>query len=188
MCRAGRDRLHFIQNRNLRSRWDGAFFWATWWLGGRGVIRKEKQPLLKTCLVLDTLHNKITIVTAILKIIIVNMYQVLGLPRWHSWERTHLKCRRRKRHGFDSQVAKISRRRAWPPIPEFLHGESPGQRSLAGHSPQSHKELDTTEATADAQVHQALKMYQARGKMFNAIKKKKFSPLHLGDKYSNYPH
>ena len=41
------------------------------------------KPLLKTCLVLDTLHNKITIIIAILKIIIVNMYQVLGLPRWH---------------------------------------------------------------------------------------------------------
>ena len=40
-------------------------------------------PLLKICLVLDTLHNKITIIIAILKITIVNMYPVLGLPRWH---------------------------------------------------------------------------------------------------------
>ena len=29
----------------------------------------------------------------------------------------------------------------------FLPGESPGQRSLAGHSPRHHKELGTTEAT-----------------------------------------
>ena len=31
--------------------------------------------------------------------------------------------------------------------PVFLPGESHGQRSLAGYSPQGHKELDTTEAT-----------------------------------------
>ena len=31
------------------------------------------------------------------------------------------------------------------PTPVFLHGESHGQRSLAGYSPQSHKELGTTE-------------------------------------------
>ena len=30
---------------------------------------------------------------------------------------------------------------------EFLPGESQGQRRLAGHSPQGHKESDTTEAT-----------------------------------------
>ena len=31
------------------------------------------------------------------------------------------------------------------PTPVFLPGESHGQRSLAGYSPQGHKELDTTE-------------------------------------------
>ena len=33
------------------------------------------------------------------------------------------------------------------PTPVFLPGESHGQRSLAGYSPWSHKEKDTTEAT-----------------------------------------
>ena len=33
------------------------------------------------------------------------------------------------------------------PTPVFLPGESHGQRSLAGHSPWNHKELDTTEVT-----------------------------------------
>ena len=42
---------------------------------------------------------------------------------------------------------KIIWRRAWQPTPVFLPGESHGQRSLAGHSPQSHKESDVTEAT-----------------------------------------
>ena len=36
---------------------------------------------------------------------------------------------------------------AWQPIPMFLPGESHGQRSLAGYSPQGCKELDTTEGT-----------------------------------------
>ena len=33
------------------------------------------------------------------------------------------------------------------PIPVFLFGESNGQRSLVGHSPQGRKELDTPKST-----------------------------------------
>ena len=33
----------------------------------------------------------------------------------------------------------------WQPTPVFLPGEFHGQRSLAGYSPWSHRELDTTE-------------------------------------------
>ena len=47
--------------------------------------------------------------------------------------------------GFDPWVRKISWRREWLHIPEFLPGESHGQRSLVGYSPWGHKELDTTE-------------------------------------------
>ena len=36
-------------------------------------------------------------------------------------------------------------RRAWQATPVFLSGESHGQRSLAGYSPQGHKEQDMTE-------------------------------------------
>ena len=36
-------------------------------------------------------------------------------------------------------------RRKWQPTPVFLLGESHGQRSLVGYSPQGHKESDTTE-------------------------------------------
>ena len=35
-------------------------------------------------------------------------------------------------------------RKAWPPTPVFLPGESRGQRSLAGYSPWGRKESDTT--------------------------------------------
>ena len=41
-------------------------------------------------------------------------------------------------------VGRIPWRREWQPIPVFLPGESHGQRSLGGYSPQGQKELDTT--------------------------------------------
>ena len=57
---------------------------------------------------------------------------------------------RHKRPGFDPWVGKIPWRRAWLPTPVFLPGESHGQRSLMGYSPQGPKESDTTEATYHA--------------------------------------
>ena len=42
-------------------------------------------------------------------------------------------------------AGKIPWRRKWKPTPVFLPGESHGQRSLAGYSPQDHKESDMTE-------------------------------------------
>ena len=45
-------------------------------------------------------------------------------------------CRRHRRYGFNSWVRKIPWRRARQPTPVFLPGESRGQRSLAGYSPQ----------------------------------------------------
>ena len=41
----------------------------------------------------------------------------------------------------------VSWRRAWQPTPVFLPGESHGQWSLGGYSPQSHIESDMTEVT-----------------------------------------
>ena len=37
----------------------------------------------------------------------------------------------------------------WQPIPEFLPGESYGQKSLVGYSPWHHKESDLTEPHKD---------------------------------------
>ena len=59
----------------------------------------------------------------------------------------HLQCRKHRIHRFDPWVGKISWRRTWQLTPGFLPGESHGQRSLGGCSPQGHKEADTTEAT-----------------------------------------
>ena len=65
-----------------------------------------------------------------------------SLRRWLRWWRICLQCRRPE---FDPWVGKISWKRAWQPIPEFLPGESHGQRSLVGYSPRGCKELDKTE-------------------------------------------
>ena len=44
-------------------------------------------------------------------------------------------------------------------IAHLLPGESHGQRSLAGYSPQGHKELDTIEATAGMHAHMKQTQY-----------------------------
>ena len=46
-----------------------------------------------------------------------------------------------------------SRRRKWQPTPVLLTGEYPGRRSLAGHHPWGHKELDTTEHVSTDTSH-----------------------------------
>ena len=55
------------------------------------------------------------------------------------------------------QVGSLSREdsleEAWQPTSVFLLGESHGPRSLVGYSPQHRKELDTTEATEHACIH-----------------------------------
>ena len=55
-----------------------------------------------------------------------------GLPRWLSDKESTCQPRRQ---GLDPWVRKIPWRRAWQPIPVFLHGKFQGQKSLAGYSP-----------------------------------------------------
>ena len=47
--------------------------------------------------------------------------------------------RRHKRRRFKPWVGKIPWSRKWQPTPVFLPGKFHGQRSLAGHSPHSHR-------------------------------------------------
>ena len=42
---------------------------------------------------------------------------------------------RHRRRGFHPWAGKMPWRRAWPPTPVFLPGDSHGQRSLVGYSP-----------------------------------------------------
>ena len=65
-----------------------------------------------------------------------------GLPWWFRQWRVCLQCRR---PGFDPWVGKNPWRRKLQPTPILLPGKSHGWRSLAGYSPWSHKESDTTE-------------------------------------------
>ena len=67
---------------------------------------------------------------------------------WASWWLSDKEsaCQYR-RYQFDLWVTKISRRRQWQPTPLLLPGKSYGQRSLAGYSPWSPKELNVTEHT-----------------------------------------
>ena len=69
----------------------------------------------------------------------------LGTALWASLMAQMVICLQYRRPGFNHWVGKISWRREWQPTPVFLPGESHGQRSLEGYSPQSHKEPDTNE-------------------------------------------
>ena len=69
----------------------------------------------------------------------------MGFPGGASGEEPTCQCRSYKKHGLDPWVGKIPWRRKWQPTPVFLPAESHGQRSLVGHNPWGHKELDMTE-------------------------------------------
>ena len=73
--------------------------------------------------------------------------EVSGASQVAQWQRISLQCGRHQRCGFNPWAGKIPWRRKWQPTPVFLPGESLGQRSLEGHSPRVHKELDVTEHT-----------------------------------------
>ena len=65
-------------------------------------------------------------------------------------------CRRHKRCRFDLWVRKIPWRRAWQLQYSCLVNPS-GQRSLAGYSPWTRKELDMTEVTVHSCMHNMYK-------------------------------
>ena len=60
---------------------------------------------------------------------------ILSFPGGSVIKESACQCRRRRRHGFDPWVRKISWRRKWQPTSVFLPGKSHGQRSLACCSP-----------------------------------------------------
>ena len=65
--------------------------------------------------------------------------------------------------GLIPGVRKIPWRKTWQPTPVFLPGKSHGQRSLAGYSPWSGKELDTTMTNTHAQNELP---YLSHGRLF----------------------
>ena len=81
-------------------------------------------------------------------LILIHLWLVKGLPRGFpggaSGREFSCQCRRRKGWRFDPWVGKIPYSRKWHQL-QSLPGRSHGQRSLAGYSPGSRKELDRTE-------------------------------------------
>ena len=69
-------------------------------------------------------------------------YSLAGLLRWLSGKVSSCQCRRR---GSNPWARKILWRTKWQPTPEFLPGESHGQKSQVGCGPRSPKESDTAE-------------------------------------------
>ena len=71
---------------------------------------------------------------------------IYGFPGWLSGKEPACQCRR---CGCNPWVKTIHWKRKWQPTPVFSSGESHGQGSLAGYSPQDLKESDTTEQPND---------------------------------------
>ena len=79
----------------------------------------------------------------------INIYiYIFGFPGGASGKEPTCQCRRckKQRSSFHPWVRNIPWRKSWQPTPEFLHGESHGQKSLVGCSPWGCKELVMTEA------------------------------------------
>ena len=92
---------------------------------------------------LPRLHNPIS---TTLPMSMCSVY--IGFPVGTSGKKPAYQCKGHKRCRFNPWVRKIPWRRAWQPTLVFLPGESHGQKSLAGYSPESHKESDTTKVTS----------------------------------------
>jgi len=73
------------------------------------------------------------------------MYNKLAASQMVPWKRIHLPMQKTQETGFNSWVGAIPWSRKWPHTLVFLPGKFHGQRSLAGYSPWSCKELDMTE-------------------------------------------
>ena len=91
-----------------------------------------------------------------------------GLPRWLSSKEPECWHRKHRRHGFNPWDGNIPWKGEWQLTQVFLLEEFHGQRILAGYSPWSPKELDTTE---DVCIKEVKELYSENYKML--VKKKK---------------
>ena len=81
-----------------------------------------------------------------------SLYTTMGLPGGTRGQEPTCQARRHKRGGLHPLVRKTPWRKKWQPTPVFLPGESHGQRSLAGYSPQECSKSQITEVTQQACV------------------------------------
>ena len=128
--------------------------------GGKEIIQVNSTWILK--LNFQTLHFLINLIVCTLSSsqIFITLHSlreqkfVWGFLDGASCQETACQRRRPKGQEFDPWIWKIPWKRAWQPIAAFLPGESHGLRSLVDYSPQSHKELDKTEATLQEHEHE----------------------------------
>ena len=109
-----------------------------------GNTRDNKKTILKlSCLLLFDLltpfvmfdvHHSLSAYTSYLVLFssCLRYHDIAGLPRQHGSKESACQYRTPRSHRIDPWVGKTSWRRAWQPSPEFLPGESHGQRGLAG--------------------------------------------------------
>ena len=90
----------------------------------------------------DSVNHKTTVITN--RISNTPPFFCKGLLQWLSRWRSHLQCRRGRRHQFSPWVGTIPWWRKWELTPVFFLRKSHEQRRLAGYSSWGHKELDTT--------------------------------------------
>ena len=107
-------------------------------------FKKNVNSLLKESLLFWFLknyqHNSASIINSHLAPVQID----LELPWGLSGKESACQCRRL---GLYPWVGETPWRRKWKPTAVFLPGESHGQRSLAGYSPEGHKELSMTQST-----------------------------------------
>ena len=78
---------------------------------------------------------------------------ITSFPGGTSGKELACQCRRCKSHRYNPWVRKIPWRRAWQSNPVFMNGDSHGQRSLVGYSPQGLMESDMTKETPCTHSH-----------------------------------
>ena len=98
-----------------------------------GIYVYKDTWLYAMSLVLDGLSLNPDTHLYYLGLIIAPLYPSPWAPQVANGKENSCQCRRHKRCRFDPWVEKIPWRRAWKPPPDFLPGESHGQRCLEGH-------------------------------------------------------
>ena len=139
------------------SAWPTALFPSSHWPSACiSILLPDTIPFPKFFLKIPQDHHKVQILPALsqqqkaVSICVqtqTGLFKSLGFPGGASGKEPGYQCRTYGMWVRSLGGEGLTWRRAWQPTPVFLPGESHGQRSLAGYSPQGHKESNMTEVT-----------------------------------------
>ena len=139
------------------SAWPRALFRSSHWPSACiSILLPDTIPFPKFFLKIPQDHHKVQILPALsqqqkaVSICVqtqTGLFKPLGFPGGASGKEPGYQCRTNGMWVRSLGGEGWTWRRAWQPTPVFLPGESHGQRSLAGYSPQGHKESNMTEVT-----------------------------------------